>query len=541
MRVTPKSTTSTSAATAQSGTAKSAPVSFLDMLSGASADGTSSIGISESKFQGQSGKHSGARDSDEPNKSTADAAQDALLSSLAATIPTPIEVNTLPVAQPGATTNLDATKGAGSISLTTGQDAPNGAAILASTTQIAPSLLADSTTVQLPMSFQDVAAKTNASTPSTGDATGSNSQVSTQQQPQSTQVPVGTADLSHAAKAGLQQAMADSLQAPPQANSQDSKQNSADVPTGNPGPAKSVIDVTAALPATVNAATTNPASLPASSSRGTAAGSAGSVNGISNSLRAWNSQSKISQSATNSDGKATDSKADPANQGASSNGSSRGTDNNSQQNQNSQSNAIPSPVPAKTADVVPAHVIPTDSISKPGDVASAGTTIQASDSGSHRNGESGSLSSEPLTTGASAGATGINAARVIQSMSGTEMRVGMHSSDFGEISIHTTLSPLQLQTQISVNHSELGSAIATHIPAMQAKLGSEHGVHASIEVSQTGSSLSGNPGQSSSQRNQKAFVSATANLTELAPMDTGYSGLRAPPAATEESRLDIRA
>lgn len=512
------------------------------MLSGAPTDSASGIGISDSKFQGQSGKHSGAHDSDEPNKSSADSAQNALLSNLASILPTPIEVNTLAVAQPGAIVNLGAvTKGAESISLTSGQAANPGAGVIASTTQIAPSFLTDSATASV-RSFQNIAVKANASAPSANNATDPKSQVAADQQTQSAQVPPVANDLSHAAKAGLQQAMSESLQAAaPQASSQDSKSDSVEKTRGDQPSAKPSADVISAQASSQTAVATNLTSLPLSSNKGTATGSAGSINGISNSLRALNSQSKTSLNATNSDSKATDPKTEQTSQASSPNGTSHGADNNNQQNQNPQSNAGPDSIPAKTADVVPAHLIPTASISKPGDAPSAGTTIAASDSGSHRNAESGSVTSDPLTTAASAGATGINAARVIQSMSGTEMRVGMHSSDFGEISIHTTLSPLQLQTQISVNHSELGSAIATHIPAMQAKLGSEHGVHASIEVSQTGSSLAGNPGQSSPQRNQKAFVPAAANLTDPAQVDVGYSGLRAPPTAIEESRLDIRA
>ncbi len=59
----------------------------------------------------------------------------------------------------------------------------------------------------------------------------------------------------------------------------------------------------------------------------------------------------------------------------------------------------------------------------------------------------------------------INTARVIQSMSETEMRVGMHSSEFGEISIRTTVSQQQMLTQISLDHSELSQAISAHVSA----------------------------------------------------------------------------
>lgn len=537
VRVTPKSTASTSTAPAQSGTAKSAPVSFLDMLSGASADSASTIGISDSKGQGHSGKNSGGHDSDQSDKSSADAAQSALLSTLTPVVPPPVQANALAAGLSGTTTNLDgAARTASPISLADGP--ANSAGVLASTTQIAPSLLADSATTPVG-SFQNVAAKADTNIPSTG--VDSKSQPAAEPQPRSAQASLSTIELSHTAKAGLQQVMSDPLQGQPQTNSQDSKPISTGAATGNQIAAKSATEGATALSSNPAAVDANLSSLPLPAVKGTAQGSTGAVSGINPSLRTWNPQSKISSNGANSDSKAADSKADQASPAATSSGSSHGADNNNQQNQDPQSSAAQASVPAKAADTVPAHLIPAAPISKSGDAVSAGPATQASDSGTHHGTESASVGSAPIDAGASAGAPGINAARVIQSMSGTEMRVGMHSSDFGEISIHTTLSQLQIQTQISVNHSELGSAIATHIPAMQAKLGSEHGIHASIEVSQTGSSLSGNSGQSSAQRNQKAFVPATANINDPAPVDSGYSGLRAPPSAIEESRLDIRA
>lgn len=538
MRVTPKSAASTSAAPAQSGTAKSAPVSFLDMLSGASADATSAIGISDSKSQGQSGKNSGGgRDSNQSDKPSTDAAQAALLSGLIPVIPTPADANALPVGQSGSIANPGgATKTVEAMSLTSGT--VNGSGVFVSTTQIAPSLLADSATVPV-RPFQSLAAETNTSSPSTVDPTDSKPQTGAQR-PRS-QAPSSATDISQAAKAGLQQVMSKGLQVPPQANSQDQKPNSTETAAANQTTANSATNATSALSPDLAAVATNLSSLPPSSGKGNAPSTAVPTSGINGSLRTWNPQSKMSPNATNSAGTPADTKADQANQAATSNGSSHGADNNNQQDQNSQPSTVQAPVPAKTPDAVPSHLIPTAPIAKQGDTSPSGTVTQGSDSGPHHVAESGSVSSDPMAAAASAGASGINAARVIQSMSGTEMRVGMHSSDFGEISIHTTLSQLQLQTQISVNHSELGTAIATHIPTIQAKLGSDHGIHASIEVSQMGSSLSGNPGQSSSQRNQKAFVPTPANINDPTPVDAGYSGLRAPPAAIEESRLDIRA
>ncbi len=96
-----------------------------------------------------------------------------------------------------------------------------------------------------------------------------------------------------------------------------------------------------------------------------------------------------------------------------------------------------------------------------------------------------------------AAATGINAAKLIQNLGQTEMHVGMHSEEFGDISIRTAISQQEMVTQISLNHSDLSQAIATHVSNMQTKLGEEYGLHASILVNNQGTPFSGNTGGSS--------------------------------------------
>jgi hypothetical protein len=146
-------------------------------------------------------------------------------------------------------------------------------------------------------------------------------------------------------------------------------------------------------------------------------------------------------------------------------------------------------------------------------------------------------SAEPASTQAS---TGINAARLIQNIGQTEMRVGMHSIEFGNISVRTSVSQQQMSAQISVDHSGLGAAISEKISSVQEKLGSEHGVSASIQVNQNGASFS-DAREQSSQRDQKPSF----QLSPLAQADTGtevdHSILRAPPSSGESYRLDIRA
>ncbi len=135
----------------------------------------------------------------------------------------------------------------------------------------------------------------------------------------------------------------------------------------------------------------------------------------------------------------------------------------------------------------------------------------------------------------------INTARLIQNMNDTEMRVGMRSAEFGDISIRTMVSQQQVQAQISVNHSELVNALSAHIPSVQAKIGNEYGLHASIEVSQNSASFTNENGQSS-QRDQKPFVPSTLLNNLAAPVEIDRLPMRAiAPALLDTTRLDIRA
>jgi hypothetical protein len=136
---------------------------------------------------------------------------------------------------------------------------------------------------------------------------------------------------------------------------------------------------------------------------------------------------------------------------------------------------------------------------------------------------------------------GINTAKLIQTMSETEMRVGMHSAEFGNISIRTSVSQQQMVAQISVDHSDLSQAISAHVSSAQTKLGDEHGIHALIEVNNQGASSSHDSGHSS-QREQRAFVSSarTESIIGAAEIDNGMNS-GALMSLGNDQRLDIRA
>jgi hypothetical protein len=140
----------------------------------------------------------------------------------------------------------------------------------------------------------------------------------------------------------------------------------------------------------------------------------------------------------------------------------------------------------------------------------------------------------------------INTAKLIQSMGQSEMRVGMRSSDFGNISISTSATRNLISAQISLEHGELARALATHLPEMQARLGGNQAMNVRIDMNgqpagqSTGTSTgmsNGSADQSHGDRQQKG--SATSNQSA-----EGFAGhLNSIPMAvlpSAEGTLDVR-
>lgn len=187
---------------------------------------------------------------------------------------------------------------------------------------------------------------------------------------------------------------------------------------------------------------------------------------------------------------------------------------------------------AAQAQIVPVHVAP----SQLAPAAPTQTLANAAPVPQH-----GEATMPSLDGDEAAPATGLNAARIIETMGETEMRVGMHSTDFGNISIRASVSPQQMVAQISLDHGDLGQAIASHASAVQTKLGNDFGMHASIEVNQQQTSSSGQPG-SSPQREQRDFIRSAGSDSTAVPAEAEIGLVHAALAgAGDGPRLDIRA
>jgi hypothetical protein len=140
----------------------------------------------------------------------------------------------------------------------------------------------------------------------------------------------------------------------------------------------------------------------------------------------------------------------------------------------------------------------------------------------------------------------INTARLIQSMGQTEMRVGMRSNEFGNISISTSSIRDQVSTQISVEHGELARTLVSHLPEMQARLGSSQAIDVRIDMNGAatgqgtgnfGGMSNDTAGQSRGGRQQAGNIAASQSINSVVEqqfspvvgtMPSGYA------------RLDIR-
>jgi hypothetical protein len=140
----------------------------------------------------------------------------------------------------------------------------------------------------------------------------------------------------------------------------------------------------------------------------------------------------------------------------------------------------------------------------------------------------------------------VNTAKLIQSMGQSEMRVGMRSTDFGNISISTSATRNLISAQISLEHLELARTLATHLPEMQAKFGGNQAMNVRIDMN--GQPAGQSAGTSAGMSNGSADQSR-GDRQQRGGGTPGQSGegfarqLNSIPTAvlpSAESRLDVR-
>jgi hypothetical protein len=141
----------------------------------------------------------------------------------------------------------------------------------------------------------------------------------------------------------------------------------------------------------------------------------------------------------------------------------------------------------------------------------------------------------------------INTAKLIQSMGQSEMRVGMHSNDFGNISISTSATRDLISAQISLDHGELARTLAVHLPEMQARLGGSQAMEVRIDMNGQGTGQgmgtstgmqNGSADGSRGDRQQKGGAPSSQSADGFAGQGNSIAAAVLP---SGDARLDIRA
>jgi hypothetical protein len=140
----------------------------------------------------------------------------------------------------------------------------------------------------------------------------------------------------------------------------------------------------------------------------------------------------------------------------------------------------------------------------------------------------------------------INTAKLIQSMGQSEMRVGMRSHEFGNISISTSTTHDQVSAQISLEHGELAKTLAASLPEMQARLGGSQPMDVRIDMNGAatgqgtgnfGGTSHGTQDQSHGGRQQAGNMAASSSSIGAAEKQFSPVAVVMP---TGYARLDIR-
>jgi hypothetical protein len=136
----------------------------------------------------------------------------------------------------------------------------------------------------------------------------------------------------------------------------------------------------------------------------------------------------------------------------------------------------------------------------------------------------------------------INSAQLMQNMHGSEMRVGMNSAEFGNISINTAVTHQSVSTQITLDHAELGRTLALHLPSIEQKLGTAYGLQARVELRDS-NNLANGDSSGSAPNNNRQSQGRSANTGSPSPstsvLTSASAAVNSPSLPASTSRLDI--
>lgn len=129
--------------------------------------------------------------------------------------------------------------------------------------------------------------------------------------------------------------------------------------------------------------------------------------------------------------------------------------------------------------------------------------------------------------------SGIQAAKLVERMGQSELRVGIHAGEFGNVDIRTSMSHSNFTAQISVERGELGRVLAAELPSLHSRLSDQRLPVAEITVLNQSGNGSGNAHHGQSQNQAAAPYSPFSPEVETAVMPLMGAD------AIESGRLDV--
>jgi hypothetical protein len=131
--------------------------------------------------------------------------------------------------------------------------------------------------------------------------------------------------------------------------------------------------------------------------------------------------------------------------------------------------------------------------------------------------------------------------QVLQRMDKAEIRIGLQSTDFGAIRLHTTVANDQVGAAVSTSHPALRDALLFEAPALE-KAMARHSLRLDSVRVDAGSANSNFNSFGSNERQQpRAAPSNNSAWPATRPQQPQAAGTATPIAWEGNSRLDVRA
>ncbi len=141
----------------------------------------------------------------------------------------------------------------------------------------------------------------------------------------------------------------------------------------------------------------------------------------------------------------------------------------------------------------------------------------------------------------------LQSARLVQTASRSEMRIDLHSQDFGPISVHSTLKRDFVSTQITLQDTQLSTALTTHVQEMEQKVAKDHGFRSTVSViAQDSGTSSSNQQQQEKSSSHRYSPGRTRNQSQHGSLASVHMPVTHPvmtstqPPAWAGNQVDLR-